>query len=351
MATGPITQVSDIITPEIFTPYVRQQTTLKSALLQSGAVTELPSLTAMLAGAGVTFQVPSFKPLDDDEENISGDQAADRFTGGSNDSSPKKIGTAQETAVRLSRNQSWSSADLAAALAGTDPMMAIADGVVKYWVDRLQAAFIATMSGVFADNAAAPTGTDQHTINDLTNDISDTAYSAGVTNFSRAAFLDTTLTLQDSMNDLGMIAVHPVVYNAMQKANDIDFIPDSEGKFTVPTYLGHVVVMDARMPSNTGVYESWMFAPGAVALGMSSPKVPTEVAREAAAGNGGGQEILYDRVEWAIHPHGHAYKGAPAAGGPSNAATANNLKSADSWTRVFPQRNQIKMARLITREF
>ena len=52
-----------------------------------------------------------------------------------------------------------------------------------------------------------------------------------------------------------------------------------------------------------------------------------------------------------MHPTGNAYVGTPPAGGPSNAATTNNLAAAASWARVFSERKLIKIARLITREF
>jgi len=54
----------------------------------------------------------------------------------------------------MNRNNSWSSTDLAAVLAGVDPMNAIATRVAAYWTRRLQAAFIATWNGIIADNVA-----------------------------------------------------------------------------------------------------------------------------------------------------------------------------------------------------
>jgi len=83
---------------------------------------------------------------------------------------------------------------------------------------------------------------------------------------------------------------------------------------------------------------------------VGSPSVPTEVDRVPAAGDGGGQDVLHNRVEWTLHPTGHAYIGTAPNGGPSNAATANNLAAAASWSRVWSERKQIKIARLITRE-
>lgn len=351
MATGPITQISDVIVPEIFSPYVTKLTAELSAIIMSGALIESPDLNEFLMGGGLTTDMPAMKDLDNEEENVSSDDADDAYTGGTANSTPKKVTGFSELAVRLSRNQSWSSADLTAALSGIDPMQGIAMQVAGYRARRLQAAFIATMKGVFADNAAAPTGT-EHVQNDLTNDISSTGYTAGVTDFSSSAFIDATLTMGDAMGSLTLVAVHSIVYARMQKNNLIDFIPDARGETTIPTFLGRVVVVDDGVPSpSAGVYETWLFGAGAVRYGMGDPKVPTETKRDPDAGNGGGAEVLYNRWEWAIHPNGHRYVGTTSKGGPSNAATTNNLAHADSWQRVYPERKQVKIARLITREF
>lgn len=344
-----ITQLSDVIVPEVFSPYVQQQTEEKSRLIASGALVADQELNNKLAGGGLTFNVPSFKDITNDAENVSTDEEDDDFTAGAANSAPKKLGTSQEIGVRLSRNQSWSSADLTSALSGEDPMGSIGQRVAQYRARRLQAAFVATMSGIFADNDAAPGGT-EHVQYDMTNDIKGASYSAGVTDFSTAAFLDAAVTMGDSMEDLGLVMVHSVVYNRMQKNNLIDFVPDSQGLTRIPTFLGRAVVVDDGLPAASGVYETWMFGAGAVRLGQGDPVMPTEVQRKPDSGNGGGSEILYNRWEWMIHPTGHKYAGTAANGGPSNAATTNNLAHAGSWERVYPERKQIKIARLITRE-
>ena len=349
MAAGPLTQVSDIVVPEIFTPYTQQLTQEKSRIIQSGAAVRDAALDALLAGGGLTFNVPSYKDLDDDVERTSADTPHAEFTGGSAEPDPQKIGTSDEIAVRLSRNQSWSAADLAAALAGNDPLNAIGSRVSAYWARRLQAAFVATVKGVFADNAAAPSAS-EHVQNDMTHDISGASFVNGVTNFSAEAFIDSAVTMGDSMDLLTMVMVHSIVFARMQKNNLIDFVPDARGEIMIPTFLGREVIVDDGVPFASNVYESWLFGGGAVRLGVGAPKVPTELDRKAGGANGGGQEILYNRVEWSLHPVGHKYAGTAANGGPTNAATTNNLAHADSWQRVFPERKQIKIARLITRE-
>ena len=343
MAAGTV-RLADVVVPQIFTPYVQQLTQEKSRLIRSGAVVVDPILSGNLAGGGLTFNEPSFKDLDNDAENTSTDDPAQLST-------PNKIGTATEIQVRMSRNNSWSSMDLTSDLIGVDPLGAIATRVSDYWARREQAAFVATMKGVFADNA---TVTDAyHTQNDMTFDIKGAGFVAGVTNFSAVAFVDATLTMGDSLENLKMMAVHSIVYGRMLKNNLIDFVSDSVNgqAIRIPTFLGRELIVDDGMPVTGGVFDSWIFGAGAVRNGRGAPKIPTEMFRAPSAGNGSGQDTLFNRVEWCMAPVGYAYIGTAASGGPSNAATTNNLAAATSWRRVFSERKQISIARLVTREF
>lgn len=347
MAAGPTTRVSDVIVPEVFTPYMQQLTEEKSRLVQSGLLARSAALDTLLGGGGLTFQVPSFNDLDNDADRISTDTSvpfadadASLPAGVARPPNPLKIQTLKEVAVRMNRNNSWSSSDLAAILAGADPMQAIAGRVASYWVRRLQTAFIATWNGVIADNVANDTG-------DYINDISGGGFVDGVTNFSAEAFLDAAQTMGDSQDDLVACAVHSAVYNRMMKNNLIDFIPDSEGRINIPTFLGREVIVDDGLPRTGSVYDTWLFGAGATQFGVGSPPVATEVERKAGGGNGGGQDVLYSRVMWSIHPTGHAFTmGSPPDGGPAN----GDLDDAASWNRVYTQRKQIKFARLVTRE-
>lgn len=359
MAAGPTTQIADLIVPSRFVSYVQKMTEEKSRIIQSGVATRDPRIDGLLAGGGLTFNLPSFEDLDNDAERVSSDTSMP-FAGPFDSSGatlvppagqafppdPKKIQTFQEIAVRMNRNQSWSTADLAAALAGADPMQAIMNRVAEYWVRRSQAAFIATWKGVVADNTANDAA-------DYSNDISGTSFVNGVTNFTAEAFLDTTLTMGDSMADLTGVFCHSVVYNRMQKNNLIDFIPDASGQVQIPTFLGREVIVDDAMPRSGATFETWLFGTGSTRLGIGTPKVPVEVERKAGGGNGGGQEVLYSRVEWCIHPVGHAWVGSNTPnGGPANTGTAGpDLDEAASWNRVYPERKQIKFARLVTREY
>lgn len=366
MATGPTTLVSDVVVPTIFAPYMQVLTEQKTRIIRAGALVRNALIDQLLAGGGLTFNVPSFKDLDDDADNVSTDAAADSlaisasagvpaFPGALTDAIPAKIGTFTEIAVRLSRNKGWGDSDLATALAGADPGGAIASRVSDYWARRLQDTAIAMVKGICKDNGANDSG-------DYANDIASTTYVAGTTDFSAEAFLDAELTMGDSGDDLSILMVHSVVYNRMRKNNLIDFIPDARGEVQIATFLGRQVVVDDNMPSGTGsvrstgsagdagVYESWIFGPGALQLGMGNPKMPVETRRYPEAGNGGGMEALFTRQEWCIHMPGHAYIGVAPNGGPDNTTSTHMLNVAGSWNRVYPERKQVKFARLVTRE-
>jgi hypothetical protein len=370
MALG-IVSLNDVVVPEIFNPYMQNITEQKTRIIQSGAAVMDAAISAALAGAGMTFKTPSFKDLDDELEDIMTDDEDDVYNttdGGANlpdtygvpyagtrvNSNPRKIGSLTEICVRLSRHMSWSSLQLAATLAGKDPLAAITNRVAYFWARRRQAAFVACVIGILADNAAAPTGT-EHVINDLTFDASlGGVFQQGVTEFTTANFLRTALTMGDSQEDLGMVVMHSVVFHKAQLNNLIEFVPDAinNNAVDIPFFLGRRVIVDDGMPVDvTGkIFETWLFGAGAFRMGVGSPNHATELERAPRAGNGAGQDILHTRVEWCLHPVGYQFTPTAQGGGPSNAATAGNLAHLDSWKRVFPERKQIKIARLRTIE-
>jgi hypothetical protein len=339
MADLSSTIISDIVVPSHFTPYVQQLTEQKSNLIKSGAVVRDPLLDQFLGGGGITTNIPSFKDLARTADRVSDDQDTVASAG--------KIGSATEIQVRLSRNQSWGAADLAGDLAGEDPLMAIASRVADYRASMLQSAFVNTVKGVFADNAAAPDAS-EHVANDMTWDVSGSSFSKGITDFTTESFIDAAFTMGDSFTSLKTLFVHSIVFAGMRKNDLIDFVPDSTGTLQMPFFQDMRVIVDDEMPYNTStkVAESWIFGDGAVRLGFGNPKTPTEVYRDPRSGNGGGSEELFSRWEWCIAPSGVAYVGTATKGGPSNAT----LATASSWKRVFAERKQIKIARLITRQ-
>lgn len=361
-----VTQLADIIVPEHYTQYGQLLTKERTAFLQAGVMESDPFLDNFLANGGLTIHLPRWKDLANDEDRTPTSDPTNVIADDGTGSAPNahgKIGTLQEIAVRLERNFSWSAMDLTRELAGSDPVAAILERTSSYWARRLQFAAICMMQGVFADNAAAPTGSDTHTQNDMTVSIIGGAYSAGVTDFSAEAFIDAQATMGDAAGDLVACVMHSAVYNRARKNNLIDFIPDSNnpaaGVNGIPFFQGLRVIQDDGMPNpagtgaaatSAGIFHTWLLGRGAIRLGMGSPPVGTELERKASSGNGGGQTFLYNRHRWCLHPTGYAYIGTSPEGGPTNGTGSNNLGAAGSWSRRYTERKQISIARLITRE-
>lgn len=333
------TRFSDVpIVAEVATSAIILRMMDLNAFVNSGVLVRDPVLDNFLSSdvGGKTITPRFLGPLGRDEPNISTDNPEDKST-------PKKITGGQNKAVRQSLNQSWSVMDLVADLTGVDPIGVVTDSIGDYWNTVLTDRILASLSGIVAADIAADDGPV------LTVDI--TGESGADALFNADAFIDALTTLGDRARNLTAIAVHSVVYATMQKQNLIDFIPNSRGEVIIPTYMGLRVIVDDAMtyvpavgadpgPASPAKYYSYLFGPGAVALGVGTPKTPFAVHRDEAAGNGGGEEVVHSRLEWIIHPQGFSFK-------LDTTPTLAQLKSADNWTRVF-ERKRIPLAALVT---
>lgn len=301
--------------------------------------------------------MPFFKDLADDADNVSDDNPATLAFS-------KKIEAAADTAVFQRRNQNWSEMDLANELITGDPLGAIASLTSRYWRGRRHAALKALLKGVFAanDKLNSPGGGDGTPgSGDLTFVSGGPSYNDGVTDLNHNTLADTLGTL-GVYQDLegGILLVHPNIYTSMRKDNLIDFIKPSDQLQPIPFFGNLRVVQDASMPTgdllnNPGRvdYESWILPAGSIQVGFGSAKVPQEISRIPDAGNGGGQTKLFQRVVYSMHLPGYSWNVTHAntsAGGPSNAASTSQLAHEDSWLRVFPERAQVPVARLISTE-
>ncbi len=330
-----IMQITDILVPARWQRYLAKETAKLSAIVQSGVIARDSAIDSFLGeGGGRTFDIPYFGDLPDDVSTPSTGTTGSPIT-------PGTVGTFKEVAVALRRNKAWGSLDLAKILSGADPMAHMASRLAPYWSRQLQAIMVATQKGVNADNAANDSG-------DYTHDITDT-YSEGVTDFSTEAFIDACSTMGDAHRSLGIVCVHSVVAAKMRKNDLIDSEKDSSGNDMIERYRGRLLIEDDEMPNTGGDYETWIFGPGAFRWGVGSLDVPLETDRQALDAGGGGSSSLVSRVNWALHPSGHAYAGTSPDGGPDNTANAHMLGAAASWNRVFT-RKQVRFARLITTE-
>ncbi len=348
------------MSPVVFSAMAFERTKELTAFVQSGIVREQPILTKWLnseignGGGSQTLNRPTWNDLDSSNVERTGSDANSPLylTGtqiaalaGTGFFPPAQgISTHNVIAVRVDRNNHWAASTLAAAVDGLnspDPIGVIGDLVGTYWARRFQTYCLAIIAGVVADNTANDSG-------DYTFDVSGAGFVPGVTNFTAEALIDALATLGDADNQITNLAVHSKVRNRMRKNNLIDFVADSEGNLTIPTFQGLILTVDDGLPVTGNVYDSYLFGPGFLEYGTAIPKNATTTVWRDEAGNGMGSEELWNRVCWCVHPMGHAYVGAvpSTGGGPLNSV----LDDAASWDRRAQTRKNVPFARLVTRE-
>jgi hypothetical protein len=314
-----------------------KDTVQKMAYYSTGVMRADGDLAGKLAGGGRTFNVPFWKDLSDEESDTASDDPNEH-------SIPGTLGSGKDIARRQIRTRSWSTMNLAAELAGSDPMQRIVARISAYWARQFDTIAAATLRGVFADNIANDGG-------DMVEDISmDNAGTPAAGNLiSAEAVTDAAQTMGDAKDTLKLIVMHSDVNTRLAKQDLITFRPDSEGKVFVPYYLDYRVHVSDRatIVQGTNQLKYWNYLIGTDAIGWAESPVakPVEVESEPSSGNGMGAETLYTRRQFAIHPYGIKWTDAQVAGEfPSNA----ELRLAANWDRVYPERKQIPMAALIT---
>lgn len=327
------TRLSDVIIPQLWTPNFLLEDPALVAFFNSGIVTMDSEITRLASGEGATFHLRHLNDLANDVENQSSDDPAQKST-------PKKITGGEQIAVKIMRNQSWSSMNLVAALQNPDPVAAIRSRIAAYWARRFQACAIAELNGVLADNVAANSG-------DMLYDHA--ASTAVDKTIAGDAIINATVTMGDRLNELNAIAMHSMQYATLQKRQLIVYLREGDANIQFPTYLGRRVIVDDGLPvTGTGTgpdpfkYLAILFQSGAVRMGFGTPKKPMEVSETPDAGNGEGEETIFSRQHFIMHPTG--FKCTPVANSnPDNA----ELAKATTWERVFA-RKQVKIAYLRT---
>ena len=343
-------------TPQRFDSMAYVLTAKKNVLVQAGVIVPSRKLDAIMSNGGVIFDLPFWNDVANVADRVSNSTAiANLFSGGAVYPTPEGLTSSKMVAVRLCRNQSWGANDLQDTInLDGDPMGFIASRFSTYQSWKLQEVFLAECAGIFADNDANPSGS-EHVAGDLTLDISNAngvgIFTPGVTTFGAAAHIKATQLLGDNKGDLAVALMHSIIESSIALQDLVETIRDSEGKIQYKTFMGMRIVIDDDMTSpSVGVYDTYYFGLGAFVMGRSTPKKPLAYERYEGAGNGAGGEALYQRWEWCVHPLGHKWTIASTEGGPTNAATAGNLAHLDSWQRVYPERKQIKIVRVRTRE-
>ena len=322
---------SDIIVPEIFTPYLIEATTQRDAFLSSGVVQPMAELDA--SEGGDFINVPFFSA------NLSGDF---EVLTDSSSLTPGKITANKQVGVVLHRGRAFESRDLAALAAGADPMAAIATKVAAYVANQRQKDLIKCLEGVFggltSNTGAAFAG--------LSLDLS------GMTALGPRQVAKARALLGDQGDKLTAVAMHSAVYYDLVERKAIDYITNTEARLSaaatgastinaiagsiasayagdnsVPTFMGlRVIVSDDLAPTSPN-YPVYFFTAGAIASGEQMA-LRTETDRDILAKS----DAMAIDLHYCYHPIG-------AKWGTTVNPTQAQLATIGNWTKVFETKN------------
>ena len=321
---------SDIIIPEVFTPYVLEQTTQRNDFLASGVVQPLAALNTSEEG-GDFVNIPFWKA------NLSGDL---EVLSDSTSLTPGKITADKQIGVVLHRGRAFEARDLASLAAGSDPMAAIGQKLGAYLANQQQADLLKSLEGVFG----ALTGGDSPAFDALRFDTSG-ATALGPRQVAKARAL-----LGDQGDKLSVVAMHSACYYDLVERKAIDYVLASEissgltgdatqsvfagsvapafGDVRVPTFMGMRVVISDDITNSGGNYACYFFTPGAVASGEQAA-LRTETDRDILAKS----DAMSVDMHYIYHPVGAKWAVTDANPNRSALATVGN------WSKVYETKN------------
>ena len=331
------TRISDLFVQDLATSYTAQSSLAKNAFFMSGVAFSDPRVTPLMDATqgGQLISMPYFNALEDGGYNIGNDNPADKST-------PSKIDTGYETAVKTFINKSYSVMDLAALAISGDPMVAINAGIQKYWTNVSEARIIAATTGIIADSIANHDSDLLYDISTQTGDGQNALLNASVMN-TAAGYLG------ESMTDIKVVCVHPAVFTNLRNLNIIATMQEGATRTLFQTYEDYFIIVDKNMPKQSVgggkyAYYTYMFGSNALTYQYGNPGVEYEIWRDPASGNGAGEEVLFTRRCDLVLPRGYQ---TVAVGGKAG-LSETTLAQASTWTRAWSDRERIKFMAIKT---
>lgn len=312
--------------------YSLEETTYNSSLVDCGIMARDAEFDAVAAGTGTTGKMPFWKDLSGDSEVLP--------TDGNTSLATSDIGAGLDACAINHRGKAFKVNDLVKELAkvqandsNADPMAIIANRLGVYWAGEYQRMLLAILKGAFA--ATSMSG--------LVLDVTGESAAADRT-INAETLIDAEGKLGDRGSALQAIMMHSETERKLRKDDLIDYIKPSEGGKPIAYYGDKRVLVNDELPVETvttgegeskvtkTVYTTYLFGPGAVALGEATPDYPAlEKDREALKGN----DILITRRKNIIHPRGIKFKGSPAGVSPTNTEFATGA----NWERAYEPKN------------
>lgn len=322
------TRISDLVVPEVWNPYVLEQSTYANKFITSGIAQSVPALEAIKEG-GTTVNVPFWVA------DLSGDM--EQIVEGVS-LTPGKLTADNQVGVVIHRGKAWTSNDLAGLASGADPMQALAAKVAAYLANQEQKDLLACLNGVFG-GLASNTGAAFEALSYIPGTIGSITASTVAAMRSK---------LGDQGEKLTAIAMHSSPYYDLLERKAVDFVEtgdsatiaassfaggsfqnafSSPGDLRIPYFMGLRVIVDDGIAKDGNNYAVYGFTNGAVGT-AEQQALTTETDRDIMAG----EDAMVVRKHFLHHPLGASWIGGVNP-------TRAQLATATNWEKVYQTKN------------
>ena len=342
------TTISDLWTPDIWIQGASEKARAFPSLINSPVVVRSPVLDAVASGAGITANIPFYKDVSDDLDEIQVQDTAP--TNG-------ELTSGLQVVPILNRVKSYDVTALAGQVSGATPapIDQIFQNIGFGRTKRFQRSVIQTLRGVFGGGDDANGSASCLTANRV-EAFTEAGLGASTNEKMSPDLFITACALMgelDSMLEGGAIWTHPNVVaqlNILDKQSFKDGVESGLG-FKVRTYRG-IPIFTSRLLARAGtidgfVYETFILSQGCIGFGMKAQSsqvgdVSSLILDETGIAKN--NLTVFDRNRYCVHVNGTKWGGTPAG----QSATEAELATIASWTLVYQSADRVGAALIRT---
>lgn len=335
------TTISDLWTPDIWIQGSREKQKAFASLMNSGVVVQTPLFDEIASGAGVSANIPFYKDISDDTDDIQIENTAPTL---------KEITAGKQVVPILNRVVGYDVTALSAQVSGAspDPVGEILTQVGSGRTKRAQRSLVSILRGAFGGGDDANGSASELT--SMRVEAFDESGSGATSDqkMNPDLFIAAKALLGELADSLsqGAILTHPNIVAQMEILDKDSFKDGVESglPFTVRTYRG-VPVFTSNLLVRAGttngfVYETYVLGKGTVGFGMKpqSSKVGDVahlVLDETQIGKN--NVSLFDRNRYLIHLNGMKWVGTPSG----QSATDAELATIANWDLAYSSADRV----------
>lgn len=301
------TKISDVIVPAIFAGYMNKDPLELNAFVQSGVMKRNKEFDALVAAGGFGFTMPYWDELEGEyDERTDEDTGLPKFN---------KITAKKEVAVKLFDKYAAGASQLSSELAGSNAVKAIREKIAHKLASLDQKRLFSLLKGIFASP-------------DMVKNVLDITTRTGTAqNIGVGTIIEGQGLLGDRQKVMSAVAVHSLTYTYLKLKNLLTTQKQSDQGEEIPYYANkRVIIDDALMPDENGVYTTYLFAEGAVAYGRGGESYPVEVGKIKFME----EEGILVRKNHTFHVRGTTWKGSI-----DEKCTPAEIEKGTNWGRAY----------------